>query len=339
MRAIVTNGEGDIWEETRERPEPDEGEALVKIRAVGICGSDIGLIEGGGPPWKDLPVVPGHEVCAEVVELGAGVDSLSVGDRVALHQFIYCGTCSACREGRYYQCDEIREIGFSLDGGYREFAAVPAYTLTPIPDSVSDLEACQIDSAACTLHAMDRIDISVSDTAAVLGPGALGLFGVQLLRAEGVDDVILTGTRPERLEAGRELGANETVNVRETAPVEAIVEYTGGKGVEVCVEAAGAGDVVNTSLKIAANQGQVALTGVFDASREINPDDIVIKELTVVGGVTAAHAVEDVIELFERGDLTVDGVVTHEFPLAEYEEALETVRNRRDGVVKAVLRP
>ena len=339
MRAIVTNGEGDIWEETRERPEPDEGEALVKIRAVGICGSDIGLIDGGGPPWKDLPVVPGHEVCAEVVELGAGVDSLSVGDRVALHQFIYCGTCSACREGRYYQCDEIQEIGFSLDGGYREFAAVPAYTLTPIPDSVSDLEACQIDSAACTLHAMDRIDISVSDTAAVLGPGALGLFGVQLLRVEGVDDVILTGTRAGRLEAGRELGANETVNVRETDPVEAILDYTDGKGAEVCVEAAGAGDVVNTSLKVAANQGQVALTGVFDATREIDPDDIVIKELTVVGGVTAAHAVEDVIGLFERGDLTVDGVVTHEFPLAEYEEALETVRNRRDGVVKAVLRP
>lgn len=96
---------------------------------------------------------------------------------------------------------------------------------------------------------------------------------------------------------------------------------------------------MNTSLKVAANQGQVALTGVFDASREIDPDDIVLKELTVVGGVTAAHAVEDVIELFERGDLTVDGIVTHEFPLAEYEEALETVRNRRDGVVKAVLRP
>ncbi|NGM70627.1 alcohol dehydrogenase catalytic domain-containing protein [Natronolimnobius sp. AArcel1] len=339
MRAIVTNGEGDSWEETRDRPEPSEGEVLVKIRAVGICGSDIGLIDGGGPPWKDLPVVPGHEVCAEVVKLGAGVDSPSVGDRVALHQFIYCGTCSACREGRYYQCDEIQEIGFSLDGGYREYAAVPAYTLTPIPDSVSDLEACQIDSAACTLHAMDRIDISVSDTAAVLGPGALGLFGVQLLRAKGVDDVILTGTRPERLEAGRELGANKTINVRETDPIEAIMEYTDGAGVEVCVEAAGAGDVVNTSLKVAANQGQVALTGVFDASREIDPDDIVLKELTVVGGVTAAHAVEDVIELFERGDLTVDGIVTHEFPLAEYEEALETVRNRRDGVVKAVLRP
>jgi 2-desacetyl-2-hydroxyethyl bacteriochlorophyllide A dehydrogenase len=339
MRAIVTNGEGDVWEVNQERPEPDEGEALVKIRAVGICGSDIGLIDGGGPPWKDLPVVPGHEVCAEVVELGPGVDALSVGDRVALHQFIYCGTCSACCEGRYYQCDDLLEIGFSLDGGYREYAAVPAYTLTPIPDSVSDLEACQIDSAACTLHAMDRIDISVSNTAAVLGPGALGLFGVQLLRAEGVDDVILTGTRPERLEAGRELGASKTVNVRETDPIKEIRGYTDGEGVEVCVEAAGAGDVVNTSLKIAANQGQVALTGVFDANREIDPDDIVLKELTVVGGITAAHAVEDVIELFERGDLTVDGVVTHEFPLAEYEEALDTVRNRRDGVIKAVLRP
>lgn len=339
MRAIVTDGDGEIWEETRDRPEPDPGEVLVKVRAVGICGSDVGLIGGEGPPWTEYPLVPGHEVCAEVVELGEGVDSLSVGDRVALHGFVYCGTCTACREGRYYQCEDLREIGFTVAGGYREYAAFPAYTLTTIPDDLSDVEACQIDSAACTLHALKRIETTVSDTAAVLGPGSLGLFGVQLLRARGVRDVILTGTREERLAVGRELGARETVNVREADPVEAIREYTDGVGVDVCVEAAGAGDVVNTCLKIAAKRGQIAMTGVFDGTREIDPNDVVAKELSVVGGVTASHATDDVIELFGRGDLTVEGIVTHEFPLADYDEAIEAVRERRDGVIKAVLRP
>lgn len=339
MKAIVTNGNGDVWEETHERPKPASGEALVEIRAVGICGSDIGLIGGEGPPWTRYPLVPGHEVCAEVVELGEDVDSLSVGDRVALHGFIYCGTCTACRGGRYYQCDDLREIGFTVAGGYREYAAFPAYTLKQLPDGISDLEACQIDSAACTLHAMQRIETSFTDTAAVLGPGSLGLFGVQLLRAAGVEDIVLTGTREERLAVGRDLGATKTVDVREEDPVETIREYTDGRGVDVCVEAAGAGDVVNTCTKIAANQGQIALTGVFDGKREIDPNDVVAKELSVVGGVTAAHAGDDVIELFERDELTIDGIVTHEFDLANYDEAIECVRERRDGVIKAVLRP
>lgn len=339
MRAIVTDGDGKIWEEEHDRPDPDPGEVLVKIRAVGICGSDIGLVDGEGPPWTEYPLVPGHEVCAEVVDLGEGVDSVEVGDRVALHGFVYCGTCTACREGRYYQCDDLREIGFTVAGGYREYAAFPAYTLHPIPDDISDVEACQIDSAGCTLHALKRIETSVTDTAAVLGPGSLGLFGVQLLRARGVEDVILTGTREERLAVGRELGATKTVNAREEDPVEAIAEYTDGDGVEVCVEAAGAGDVVNTCLKITAKQGQIALTGVFDGKREIDPNDIVAKELSVVGGVTSSHATDEVIELFRRGDLTVEGIVTHEFDLANYDDAIETVQQRRDGVIKAVLRP
>lgn len=339
MRAVVTDGKENIWEEERERPDPAPGEALVKIRAVGICGSDIGIVHGEGPPWLDLPVVPGHEVCAEVVELGEGVDSLSVGQRVALHGFIFCGRCDACRDGRYYQCDDLREVGFTVDGGYREYAALPAYTLSPIPDDLSDLEACQIDSAACTLHAMQRVETRFTDTAAVLGPGSLGLFGVQLLRAKGVDDVVLTGTRDERLAVGENLGAARTVNVRNEDPVEALREYTDGAGVDLCVEAAGAGDVVNTCLKATKRGGHVVLTGVFGSSVEIDPNDVVAKELTVVGGVTASHATDQVAALFRRGDLTIDGIVTHEFDLADYEEALDTVTKRRDGVIKAVLRP
>ena len=167
MRAVVIDGRGNVWEEERDRPEPGTGEVLVKVTAVGICGSDIGLIDGEGPPWTNYPVVPGHEVAGEVVELGAGVDHLDVGDRVALHGFVYCGTCTACREGRYYQCDELEEIGFTRDGGYREFAAWPASTLIQLPDDVSDLEATQIDSAACTLHGLQRVSTGFADTAVV----------------------------------------------------------------------------------------------------------------------------------------------------------------------------
>ncbi|WP_312907854.1 zinc-dependent alcohol dehydrogenase [Natronosalvus caseinilyticus] len=339
QQAVVTDGTGDVWAEERDVPEPAPGEALVRVSAIGICGSDVGLIEGEGPPWTDYPVVLGHEVAGEVVELGEGVDHLEVGQRVALHGFVYCGTCEACRDGRYYQCTDLQEIGFTVDGGYRKYAAWPAYTLTPLPDDVSDVEASQIDSAGCTLHALQRVQTSFTDSAAVLGPGSLGLYGVQLLRAQGVKDVVLTGTREARLEAGKRLGATRTVNVYEEDPVEAIMEHTDGKGVDVCVEAAGAGDVLDTCVQSAAKQGKIVLTGVFGQRKELDPDQIVAKELTVVGGVTASHAVDEVIELFRRDDLTIDGVVTHEFPLEEFETALETVRERRDGVVKAVLRP
>lgn len=339
MQAIVTDGNGEVWAEERDRPEPARGEALVRVRAVGICGSDLGLIRGEGPPWTNWPIVPGHEVCAEVVELGEGVEDLAVGDRVVQHGFVYCGTCRACRVGRYYQCDELEEIGFTVDGGYREYEAVPAYTLTRLSDDVSDLEATQIDSAGCTLHALQRVSTRFTDTAAVLGPGSLGLYGVQLLKQKGIDDVILTGTREARLSVGTDLGADQTVNVREESPVEAILDYTNGSGVDLSLETAGAGDVVNTALAIAANQGDVVLTGSFGEQKTIDPNHVVAKELNIVGGVTAAHAVEPVMDLFRRGDLTIDGIVTHEFDLAEYDEAIETVRERRDGVIKAVLRP
>jgi threonine dehydrogenase-like Zn-dependent dehydrogenase len=345
VRAVVTDGNGDVREEQRERPEPGAGEVLIRVRAVGICGSDIGLIVGEGPPWTNYPVVPGHEVCAEVVELGDAVDgargasTMDVGDRVALHGFIYCGTCPACRDGRYYQCDDLREIGFTVDGGYREYATVPAYTLTALPDNVTDLEATQIDPAGCTLHALKRVRTSFTDTAAVFGPGSLGLYGVQLLRAKGVSDVILTGLHDERLAVGERLGASDTVNVRETDPVPAIREFNDGRGVDLALEAAGAGEVVDTCLKATAKRGDVVLTGVFDGYREIDPNDIVAKELNIVGGVTAAHAVDAVIDLFRRDVLTIDGIVTHEFDLADYETALDTVRERRDGVIKAILRP
>ncbi|WP_255171480.1 zinc-dependent alcohol dehydrogenase [Natrononativus amylolyticus] len=339
QQAVVTDGTGEAWAEEREVPEPGPGEALVRVTAIGICGSDVGLIHGEGPPWTDYPIVLGHEVAGEVVALGDGVDDLEVGQRVALHGFVFCGTCEGCRDGRYYQCDELKEIGFTIDGGYRKYAAWPAYTLTPLPDDVSDVQASQIDSAGCTLHAMHRVATSFTDTAAVLGPGSLGLYGVQLLRAQGVDDVVLTGTRDERLEAGERLGATRTVNVREEDPVEALMEHTDGRGVDLCIEAAGAGDVLETCVQSAAKQGTIALTGVFGQQKDLDPDQIVAKELTIVGGVTAAHAVDEVIELFRRGDLTTEGVVTHEFPLEEFETALDTVQNRRDGVVKAVLRP
>jgi len=283
--------------------------------------------------------VPGHEVCAEVVELGEGVEDLSVGQRVVQHGFVYCGTCDACRDGRYYQCDEIKEVGFTVDGGYRKYQTLPAYTVTPLPDDISDATATQIDSAGCTLHALKRASTEFTDTGAVLGPGALGLFGVQLLKRQGIDDVILTGTREARLVAGRNLGADLTVDVREEDPAEVIEDYTDGDGVDISVEAAGAGDVVNTCLEIAANQGDIVLTGAFGEKKAIDPNYIVAKELNVVGGVTAANAVKPIIELFQRGDLTADNIVTHEFDLEDYETALETVRERRDGVIKAILRP
>lgn len=343
MRAVVTDGEGDVWEEQRQRPVPEADEVLIRVRAVGICGSDIGLITGEGPPWTNYPVVPGHEVCAEVVELGdavggTGENAIGVGDRTALHGFIYCGTCPACRDGRYYQCNDLAEIGFTVDGGYREYATVPAYTLTALPDDVSDLEATQIDPAGCTLHALKRVRTSFTDTAAVLGPESLGLYGVQLLRAKGVSDVILTGLHEKRLAVGERLGASETVNVRESDPVPAIREFTDGRGVDLSLEAAGAGEVVDTCLKATAKRGDVVLTGVFDGYHDIDPNDIVAKELNIVGGVTAAHAVDAVIDLFRRDVLTIDGIVTHEFDLADYETALDTVRERWNGVIKAILR-
>ena len=337
--AVVTDGTGSAWMEDRDIPEPAADEVLVKVRAVGICGSDIGMIHGEGPPWKEYPVVLGHEVCAEVIEPGEEVDGLSPGNRVALHGFLFCGRCQTCRAGRYYQCDEVQEIGFSLDGGYREYAVWPAYTLNPISEAISDAAATQIDTAGCMLHALKRIDPSVADTAAVLGPGPMGLYGVQLLKALGVADIVVTGLYDERLSVAEALGATHTINVTERDPIDAIKDYTNGRGVDICVEAAGAGDVVQTAMQSTANQGQVVLTGLFDAMKKIDPNDVVIKELSVVGGVTSANAIEETVELFERGDLTAEGVVTHEFPLSAYEEALKTVRERQDGVIKAVLRP
>lgn len=337
--AVVTDGTGEVWTEMQPVRAPAASEALVRVDAVGICGTDLELIDGHGPPWTEYPVVLGHEVAGKVVAVGDEVTKPTVGDHVALHGFLHCGRCDPCLAGRYYQCEELREVGISVDGGYRPYGTWPAETLHRIPDSLSAATATQIDTAGCMLHALDRADLGVGQTGAVLGGGPMGLFAVQLLQAHGVSPVAVTDPVPERLAAAEALGAATTINVDSADPEAELHAMTNGAGVDVCVEAAGAGDVLDTAVQATAAQGQIVLTGVFDEPKPLDPTTVVVKELTIRGGVTAAHAADRTADLFAGGQLTADGIITHEFPLAEYEHALETVRERRDGVIKAVLRP
>ena len=251
-------------------PVPKKAEVLVRIDAVAICATDLdviahgppALIQGGLPFNKNL--TPGHEYMGTVVALGPGVDEYTIGQRVTVEIHAGCGQCKRCREGMYTSCHNYglnygdvdkghRANGFTTDGGFCEYQVNNINTLVAIPDDMSDEEATLVVTAGTAMYGLTELGgLVAGESVVVTGPGPIGLLGVAVAKALGAQPVILTGTRDNRLEIGKELGADHVVNVRKEDPVEAVRRLNGGKGVDYVVECSGATNALNE----AAQDGQ-----------------------------------------------------------------------------------
>lgn len=337
MKRVTFRGTG-ILDFTDDAPPPSRkpvvDEVLLRVRAVGLCSTDVHIVQGR-VRFREPPFVLGHEVSGEVAEVGPGVTTLRPGDRVTMDSVVGCGTCPLCRRGSAQFCPEGSEIGMTVDGGMQEYLFVPARNLHRIPVSISHEESAVLDTEV--LGALRKPGVDPGSSVAVLGPGPGGLVAIQIAKILGAGRVILAGTRPERLALGGKLGANVMLDAMSADIAGNIREATGGS-VDMVFDAAGTEKSLHTALDIVRPQGKVVLYGVHGAPvLSVDIDTIILKDLEVYGALSDRLGWGDMIGWVAGGRVNLRDIITHRFPLERAQEAYETVRERKGGAIKAVL--
>jgi L-iditol 2-dehydrogenase len=333
MLAAVKEREGPgIALRTVPAPLPPPGWVRVRVRAAGICGSDLPIVDGRRR--VPLPLIPGHEVAGEVDRVGAGVDGWTPGERVAVGMVVACGRCPACAAAQPQLCDALVELGIDADGGFAEYMVAPAANLHRLPAHLSFAQATAADPLASVLHGLAAVAVTRDDTVAVFGVGVIGLYAVQLARRAGARRVVAVGRRDDALRLARDLGAT-AVDLRGQDPVAAVRDLTDG-GASVVVEATGAPAVVSQVVASAAKGARIVVLGVFHEPAPVDLGAVVRRELRLVGRLCYTwDEYEQALALLASGQIRP--LVSHTFPLAEISRALELVRCR--GAIKVVVEP
>ena len=326
-------------------PQIRGGEVLVQVKAVGICGTDLPIFSGvrAVPPG----LIPGHEFAGEIVEIGHAVrhrhsptESWAVGDRVAVSIVKGCGQCYPCRTGDEPRCDHLTELGIDVNGGYAEYAAVPASCLHRLPDHLSFEDGACIDPIASAYRGVRKAVVGVEDTVAILGPGPIGLYALQTIKARGANQVIVIGQREagRRLQVAEQLGADHVFSAQAGNPAEFVAAATGGRMTSVVIEATGNAAALPVALNCAAKGARVVLLGIFHDETRVNPAVVVRRELEVIGSFCYSWAdFEESLGLLARRKVTTKPVVSHVMALEQISAALELIRARQ--AVKIILKP
>jgi len=311
---------------------------LIKVKAVGICGSDIPIIKG----VRDVPIplIPGHEFAGEVVAVGANVTRFQAGDRVTPGLVIRCGHCLPCREGLESLCDNILETGIHVDGAFAEYVAVPEQTVHHLPAGMSYEWGASIDPIASAYRPVKKAGIGSESTVIVFGPGPIGLYALQVAKAEGAARLILVGIPGDegRLALGRELGADYTVVYDPETFVPMVTKLTGGLMADAVIEATGSEKVFNTCIDVLRKGGRLCVAGITHKMAEFNFAKVVRHELKVEGSICYTWMdYRESLALVASGRVKVDPLITHRFPLRDFARALEVI-DRRESI-KVMLYP
>ncbi len=271
---------------------------LLKVQAVGICGTDISIYTGKRKVPEGL--IPGHEFCGEVVAIGDAVTDFRPGDRVTPGIIIHCGTCKPCRSGYEAQCERLKEYGIHIHGAFAEYIAVDAKTAHKLPADFSPVQGASIEPVAVACCAVKKIEgVCLNKTALVYGPGPIGLYTTQLLRQMGFRHIVVVGLVECRLRAARALGAH-TIHAREENVAERFRAITGRRGADVIVEATGNPEALKGCLPLLLPHGTLVVVGIFHEAVGIDLLSVVRNENKVVGSFCYtyedyAHAVDLVV--------------------------------------------
>lgn len=321
-------------------PVPGPGEVLIRVKAVGVCGSDLHFFVGRLQSEVKYPYVVGHEFSGEVAALGAAVKGLEVGMRVACAPDRPCGECEWCRKGETNVCPNVRfAASHGVPGCLCDYFIVHSSQVYPIAASVGFVEASICEPMAIGLHVVENIvKPRGGETYAIMGTGPDGLAILTAARVNGASKVYASDLLPERLAAAEKIGADAVCNVAKQDFGKLVMELTGGRGVDVAIEAAGAVPAIQQVFRIAAIHGRGVILGIPPVDTiEADMTAARRRELTVTWARRTVGKYARALELIEQGALDTDTVITHRFPLEEAQTAFEYVRDRRDGVLKAVI--
>jgi propanol-preferring alcohol dehydrogenase len=307
-------------------PRPGPKEVLVKVKACGICGTDVKTCAGKKTDIK-LPLVMGHEIAGEVAEVGTDVTGIRVGDSGVVHFYITCGKCVFCQSNRETICERpLGRFGFNVDGGLAEYVAAPARNFIPIPSSLPFTNAAIIcDAIATNYRGLSKADIQAGEYVLVMGLGGLGIHGVQIARALGAN-VIGVDVDPVKLELARQLGFRRLVRFSQNGGfVEEVIKAADGNRISAILETVSIPATVDADLKLLGRGGKLILAGYTNAPLSVPPYALVLSELSVHGTRAASrNDVRAVITMLEKKEIV--SVVTKTYPLEEVNCALEDLR-------------
>lgn len=340
MKAAVWEGPYKLSIKDVPRPSAGEGEVLIRTQAVGICGSDREVFEGR---FKQSvpPLILGHEGGGMIEEVGPGVRRFKEGDRVIVEALLYCGLCDNCLAGYYNRCINHRVIGMiGWQGEYAEYFVAPEKNCHLLPPKISWEEAGLIDTLAGPVHGVSSINIPLRGSVAVFGPGPAGLFFCRLAKIRGAARVYLVGTRDNRLAFGRSYGADVILNAQRQDAVKEILDDTGGKGVDVVIEAAGSEKSLNDGMKVLRKGGLLEIYGVFGGGPiPVDIQPIQIHEFLVVGINGYPNKYPLTMKLIAEGIVDVKSLVSHRFSLEQLPDLFASgfIAQRRENYTKGVV--
>ena len=322
-------------------PKPKAKEVLLKVKACGICGSDIHIVYEGITPTAFQPIILGHEFSGQVAEVGEGVTGWRIGDRAAVNCIVSCGTCPNCRSGNEQICPQRRLLGIHLNGGLAEYAVVPAGNLARLPEEVPfDQGAILTDAVATPYHALTRRgNLLPGETVAVFGCGGLGLHAVQLAKLLGAGQVIALDTSEVALNRAGERGADVLCRTDQEDPLEAIEQATRGQGVDLSLECIGLQETIALAVRVLKTGGRAVIVGLGSKNiTTLPPTEFVRRELTLLGSYAfTTREIEELIRMVQEGKLDLSASISKRIPLEEINQGLEALHQKTGHPIRIVV--
>jgi L-iditol 2-dehydrogenase len=325
-------------------PEPQVGDddILVRVKACGICGSDVAG-HTGKTGRRLPPLIMGHEAAGVVERTGKRVKGFAPGERICFDSTVYCNQCPACKKGLFNRCVKRQVLGVSVPefkrhGAFAEFVTVPHWICAKLPEGMSFVQACLLEPASIGTHAANRPQISSGDTIAVLGAGTIGLFILQAARLRGAT-AIACDINDFRLDLAKQVGADACINSAKINLKDEIQKRTDGRGADATFEAVGFGETFRQAISITKTGGAVVAVGNLQKETEFNLQELVSRELTFIGSYASAGEFRTCIDLIATGKINVGPLVSEVLPLQEGPAAFKRLLEGKEHLLKIVLEP
>jgi L-iditol 2-dehydrogenase len=343
MKALVLKEYRQFVVEDFPVPDLQPHEVLVRVRACGICGSDVHGMDGSSGR-RIPPIVMGHEAAGVIAEIGGAVSGWKKGDRVTFDSTISCGECWYCRRGEINLCENRRVLGVSCGeyrrhGAFAEYVAVPQRILYRLPDNLSFEQAAMVEAVSVAVHAVERTPLSLNASVAVVGTGMIGLLVVQVLRARGCGRIIAIDLDGEKLKLARQFGATHTLQAAEPDVQEKIRALTDGRGVDAAFEVVGLPATVKTAIESVRKGGSITLVGNLKPQVELPLQAVVTRELTLIGTCASAGEYPACLDLIASGKVNVTDFISATPPLEEGAQWFERLYAGEKGLMKVLLKP
>ena len=323
MKAVVIEKPNEVSVKEVADPTPAPNQALIKVEACGICGTDIHVIRGEFAPTR-YPIIPGHEFCGEVIAVGSEVRNLHVGDFVAVDPSLFDGTCRQCRLGRFNLCENWNGIGVgSANGACAELVAVPAVNAFRLPADLPRNWGALVEPLSCAVHGLDQVGIRAADDYLIYGAGTMGLLLGQLVKDSGAERLDIVDTNPKRHALAKRLGADRVAA--------SAAELDRPQGWDVVIDATGAVPAIEDGIRRVARGGTFLMFGVAnaDAKATISPFRVYNDEIKIIGSMAVLHSFERALALLAKGVIDSEAMITDRFALDDYSKAIDAFLSGR----------